>query len=223
MGTGTSTSTETTTNASSAASPAAKAVGIRTGALQTPPDVKLTIRRGTSIIIKVASLGATPRGNYLKNVEYWRQAGGAVFDATANLELKSQELLEDTQGEIDTLLQSTPEGFSHGRLVDIQDWHAGQRTIPTGRAGYLFSSPSPDSTQIRVCLLIEVSTKTQKMVAATWYRSTAPEPNKYQIWNSTSFDLIMTPVKAGGVATTNPRAIAGYENAAWHHTSMGSL
>ncbi|AUX41612.1 uncharacterized protein SOCE26_030330 [Sorangium cellulosum] len=207
-------------------STAGESMNILTGALQTPPDVKLTVLKGPSLIMKVVSLGAAPRGAYLQNVEYWRQAKGAVFDASDDLQLCCEKLTEDSEGKIDTVLQGCSDGFSHKRPVDMRDWHKGVRVIPQGRIGYLFSSPGPDSSNIQTCLLIEVtaSANPRTMVATTWYRSTAPQPNKYQIWDKDApFGLTMRPVKAGGQNVTDPRVIPGCAGATWHYTSMGSV
>ncbi|WP_438029177.1 hypothetical protein [Sorangium sp. So ce233] len=224
MGTGTEKSSETTTDDASAALNI-RSVDAPAAACQTPPDVKITVLRGADVVLKVASIGGQQRGVYQAEREYWRQGVNVDSYATSDLELHCSELTkgaQNAQTEIDDFLKGCASAFAHKRPVSRDDWRLGERAIPSNRSGYLFSSPSPDSSQIHVGLLIEVDKLTRTVVSTTWYRSTVPESNRYQIWNATKFELVLKPVQVNGKATTNPRAIPGYGTAAWHYTTMGS-
>lgn len=190
--------------------------------IQTPPvKVMISDPSGNHLIGMVATQTAV--GGFSAQTEYWNAQKGLSF--SGDLLFRSVAFDGDeTERELSDWLFPLEPSFSTPRIVRQTDWQRGAADMPAGLNQYLFWMQHPDNDRDVLGLLLVVEPQitilgspTSKLVAAAWYRSSAPTTDGLAFRTPGFMNRLELVVDRDGLPSTDPNIIM---EADWHHVVM---
>lgn len=186
--------------------------------VQTPPEVKVTIQKGSDALIRLVSVGASAKGRFEVNKEYWRHCAldSSSFNGDVTLTSSAFGDREDESSLNDFFTQQ----MTNDAIVSARTnatWTAGMRDTPAGRNAYLFQMSHPDGDAHHALgVLFEVEQRTNVLKAVVFYKASASAPTD-DLWTTQTIASLPLSKRSSTHTDTLPPPTGSDR---WFHTVM---